>query len=324
MCVKRPRVVEKQEYIFEDNKVVLESQNSENKRGMNIGAHVSAAGGLHNAFSNIGKVSGHAMALFLKNQRRWDAPVLEANCIDKFKSVQEECRFSSNNILPHGSYLINLGNPDKEKREKSFGSFVDDITRCHLLGIKLYNFHPGSTVGACTINESIKTIAESIDRAHKLVPDVCLVLETMAGQGNCIGNKFQELRDIIKLVKDKSRVGVCIDTCHIFAAGYDIRSKKAYTKTMEEFSKIIGFEYLKGVHLNDSKTELGSGKDRHENIGIGKIGINAFRHIMNDKRFMNIPMVLETPVPTGSTDTEIYSHEIRLLYSLIGTEEGNE
>lgn len=281
-----------------------------------VGAHISAAGGVFNTFSNNSDIDGKAFACFLKSQRKWTSPPLTESDIVKFNEKAIEFNFDKKYILPHGSYLINLANPDPEMSSKSFDNFVDDLQRCQRFGISLYNFHPGSTIGKCTVSQALKQIADSINRAHSIVPDVIVVLETMAGQGNVIGSKFEELRDIIAKVEDKSRIGVCIDTCHIFSAGYDIRSKKAFDKTMEKFDSIIGFKFLKGVHLNDSKTGFNEGKDRHENIGKGKIGLNAFRYIMNDPRFDNIPMVLETPA-SESESNSIYSEEIKLLYSLI-------
>lgn len=281
-----------------------------------VGAHISAAGGVFNTFANNLAVEGRAFACFLKSQRKWTSPPLTDSDVEKFNQRAIEFKFDKQYILPHGSYLINLGNPDAEVREKSFGNFIDDLDRCRRFGINLYNFHPGSTVGKCSVSQSLQFIADNINKAHTLVSDVIIVMETMAGQGNVIGSKFEELRGIIDKIEDKSRIGVCIDTCHIFSAGYDIRSKIAYEKTMEKFEKIIGFNYLKGVHLNDSKTAFNEGKDRHENIGKGKIGLNAFRFIMNDPRFDNIPMVLETPAAESETES-IYSQEIKLLYSLI-------
>lgn len=281
-----------------------------------VGAHISAAGGVFNTFCNNSNINGRAFACFLKSQRKWTSPPLSENDITKFNEKSIEFNFDKKFILPHGSYLINLASPDPEMRAKSFDNFVDDLQRCQRFGISLYNFHPGSTVGKCSVSQALENIAESINRAHSIVPDVIVVLETMAGQGNVVGSKFEELRDIIAKIHDKSRIGVCIDTCHIFSAGYDIRSKKAFDKTMEKFESIIGFKYLKGVHLNDSKTGFNEGKDRHENIGKGKIGLNTFRYIMNDSRFDNIPMVLETPA-SESESNEIYSKEIELLYSLI-------
>ena len=281
-----------------------------------VGAHISAAGGVFNAFSNNSTIDGKAFACFLKSQRKWASPPLSDSDVTKFNEKAIEFNFDKKFILPHGSYLINLASPESEMRAKSFDNFIDDLQRCHRFGISLYNFHPGSTVGKITVNQALEHIAESINRAHSLVPDVIVVLETMAGQGNVVGSKFEELRDIITRIEDKSRIGVCIDTCHIFSAGYDIRSKKAYDKTMEKFESTIGFKYLKGVHLNDSKTGFNEGKDRHENIGKGKIGLNTFRFIMNDPRFDDIPMVLETPASENES-TDIYREEITLLYSLI-------
>lgn len=284
-----------------------------------VGAHISAAGGVFNAFSNNSAVNGKAFACFLKSQRKWSSPPLSESDIKKFNEKALEFNFDKNWILPHGSYLINLANSDSEMRAKSFDNFIDDLKRCHLLGISLYNFHPGSTVGKCSVSQALDYISSAINRAHSLVPDVIVVLETMAGQGNVIGSKFEELRDIISKIENKSRIGVCIDTCHIFSAGYDIRSRKAYDKTMEKFEAIVGFKYLKGLHLNDSKTGFNEGKDRHENIGKGKIGLNAFKYIMNDSRFDNIPMVLETPAAENEVSS-IYNTEIELLYSLIENE----
>jgi AP endonuclease-1 len=284
-----------------------------------VGAHISAAGGVFNVFANNQSVGGKAFACFLKSQRKWTSPPLAEADISKFNEKATELQFDKKLILPHGSYLINLGNPDEELWRKSLDNLVDDLRRCFKLGISLYNFHPGSTVGKCTPKESIKRIAKAINEAHLAVEKVVVVLETMAGQGNVIGSKFEELRDIIEMIEDKSRIGVCIDTCHIFSAGYDIRSRKAYEKTMAAFEEAIGFKYLRGVHLNDSKAEWRSCLDRHENIGKGKIGLNAFRFIMNDPRFDNIPMVLETPASEGQ-EGDVYKKEIELLYSLIGSE----
>lgn len=281
-----------------------------------LGAHVSAAGGVWNALDNCHKTGGTAFALFLKNQRRWEAPPMSASDVEKFNEAVDRHKFDVSKIVPHGSYLINLGNPDESKRLKSYSAFLDDLERCSRLGIPLYNLHPGSTVGACSADESIRLIADCINRAHERVGQVAVVLETMAGQGNTIGNRFEDLAQVIALVKDKSRVGVCLDTCHIFAAGYDIRTEQAYGRTMEEFDRTIGFGYLRAVHLNDSKASLGSGKDRHENIGKGMIGMEAFRCLVNDSRFATVPMVLETPAE-GLGEHETYKAEIELLRGLV-------
>lgn len=284
-----------------------------------LGAHVSAAGGLWNAFENCRKTGGNAFAVFLKNQRKWESPPISPTDVEKFHEAVREHKFDPSKIVPHGSYLVNLGNPDELKRQKSYSTFLDDLERCSSLGIPIYNLHPGSTVGACTVEESVKLIAECINRAHKAVEKVSVVLETMAGQGNTIGNKFEDIAQIISLVEDKSRIGVCIDTCHIFAAGYDIRTQASYERTMQEFENVIGFRYLRAVHVNDSKAALGSGKDRHENIGKGMIGVDAFRCLLNDPRFRDIPMVLETPVVENLGEHETYKTELELLRSLIKT-----
>lgn len=279
------------------------------------GAHVSMSGGLFQAVHHTRMIKGHSFALFLKNQRRWDSTPLTRDAIDSFRSACSEHNFTNPwNILPHGSYLINLGNPDEEKRSRSFDSFLDDLVRCEQLGIHLYNFHPGSTIGACTTDQSIDHIADCINKAHAKTRSVVTVLENMAGQGNVIGSSFKELAGIIELVKDKSRIGICLDTCHLFAAGYDIRTADSFDSVLKDFDETIGLKYLKAVHLNDSKEGLNSKKDRHENLGKGKIGMGCFRFIMNDDRFNDLPLVLETPSVDGK---DIYQEEIELLYSLV-------
>ena len=280
-----------------------------------VGAHVSSAKGVFNSIPNGAELGCNAIAMFLKNQRTWKMPVLSEDEVEKFKSNCVKFEFSKDHFVPHGSYLINLGNPDEEKRNKSLQSFIDDLKRCDRLGIGLYNFHPGSTVGQCTVKQSIEHISDCINEAHLQTESVVILLENMAGQGNVIGSRFQELADIIERVKDKSRIGVCLDTCHTFAAGYDIRTPEKFDLVLKEFDSIIGRKYLKALHLNDSKTELGSHRDLHESIGKGCIGIDCFRFIMNDDRFHGIPMVLETPIKDN--DYSVYKQEIELLYSLI-------
>ncbi|TPX77858.1 hypothetical protein CcCBS67573_g00887 [Chytriomyces confervae] len=273
-----------------------------------VGPHASAAKGVFNALTYTETVGGES--------RKWDRPPLTQEVVDKFKAMCEQKKFNKAHILPHGSYLINLGNPDPEKRKKSLEAFIEDVSRCERLGIELYNFHPGSTVGECTEQESIKLIAEGINEAIRTVPTVILVIENMAGQGNVIGGKFQHLRSILDLVEKPERVGVCLDTCHMFAAGYDIRTRDAFDRVFEEFDSVVGMRWLKAMHLNDSMTELGSGKDRHDFIGKGKIGLDAFRFIMNDDRFNGMPLILEVPVE-AKTEHETYRREINLLYSLV-------
>ena len=222
-----------------------------------------------------------------------------------------ESGISPEYILPHNSYLHNLGNSNVEKREKSLNAFIDEMDRCNKLGLKYLNIHPGSHLNEISVEECIKLIANSINEAHKKVPNVVIVLETTAGQGSNIGSKFEEIRDIINLIEDKERIGVCIDTCHTLSAGYELKDEEGYNKTMEEFENIIGFKYLRGVHLNDSKFDVGSKKDRHDSIGKGVLGKDFFIRFMNDKRFDNIPIILET------IDSSIWKDEISYLYSLI-------
>lgn len=276
-----------------------------------LGAHVSVQGGLTNAFLNAEKIGAKAFALFTKNQRRWESKPLTNDEIMDFKNELAISGISPDFILPHNSYLQNLGNPDDEIREKSLNAFIDEMERCNLLGLKYINIHPGSHLKKVSVEECIKLIANCINIAMKKVPNVIVVLETTAGQGSNIGSKFEELAQIIDLVEDKSRIGVCIDTCHILAAGYELKDEQGYNKTMEDFENIIGFKYLKGVHLNDSKFDTGSKKDRHESINKGTLGEDFFIRFMNDPRFNNIPIVLET------IDDTIWKDEIEYLYSLI-------
>eukprot|EP01117_Protostelium_nocturnum_P020147 TRINITY_DN8941_c0_g1_i1.p1 TRINITY_DN8941_c0_g1~~TRINITY_DN8941_c0_g1_i1.p1 ORF type:complete len:362 (-),score=103.29 TRINITY_DN8941_c0_g1_i1:638-1645(-) len=286
-----------------------------------LGAHVSAAGGVQNSIVNSMKIGGNAFALFLKNQRRWESPDLDPQDIKAFRARCVETSYDpTKHILPHGSYLINLASPDESLREKSFTCLLDDLNRCNKLGINRYNFHPGSATGGITKKEGCERIAEALNRAHLEVPTVITVLENMCGTGNVIGSTFKELKDVIDGIKLKERVGVCIDTCHLFASGYDIRDELSYENVMKQFGEEIGWEYLKGVHLNDSKADLGEKRDLHENIGHGFIGLEGFRLLVNDTRFDGIPMVLETPV---GEDEGLWAEEIKLLTWLIGKEKND-
>ncbi|TFK33854.1 xylose isomerase-like protein [Crucibulum laeve] len=284
-----------------------------------VGAHVSAAGGVENAVTNAAAIGANAFALFVKSQRKWNAPPLKQENIDAFKARMKEYGYTGDVVLPHGNYLVNLGNPDAEKREKSYDCFLDELKRCEQLGLKLFNFHPGSTVGGTTTAHSLSLIADCINRAHKETHFVITVLENMAGAGNVIGGEFSHLADIIAQVEDKSRVGVCMDTCHTFAAGYDIRTKETWDGTMSEFDSIIGLKYLRGMHLNDSKAELGTRKDRHENVGLGCLGLSAFQHILNDERTQGIPMILETP--SFERPVDVWGKEIEILQRISRTQE---
>ncbi|THU82430.1 AP endonuclease [Dendrothele bispora CBS 962.96] len=287
-----------------------------------VGAHVSAAGGVENSIINAAKIGGSSFALFLKSQRKWESPPFKDTNVTLFKERLKLLGYEPGDVLPHGSYLINLGNPESEKREKSYQCFLDDLKRCDQLGLELYNFHPGSTTGLVPASESIRYIAECINRAHKDTEGsrVVVVLENMAGAGNVIGSSFSELGEIIGLVEDKERVGVCLDTCHLFAAGYDIRTKEGWDKTMDSFDSEIGLKYLRGLHLNDSQTGLGSKRDRHENLGLGHLTLQAFYHILRDPRTQGIPMVLETPCYENSKGLEdsweIWRKEVEVLNRL--------
>lgn len=282
-----------------------------------VGAHVSAVGGVENAIVNARAIGANAFALFLKSQRKWTSPPLSEESIVSFKERMKEYGYSPNVVLPHGSYLINLGNPDADKRKKSYDCFLDDLKRCEQLGLTLYNFHPGSTVGACSTDESLSLIAECINQAHKETTFVTTVLENMAGAGNIIGGDFAHLAGIIERIEDKTRVGICLDTCHSFAAGYDIRTKEGWESTLTKFDNQVGLSYLRGMHLNDSKTEFNSKRDRHENIGLGHLGISAFQHILNDPRVQNIPLILETP--SFEQPAEVWGKEIEVLMKLSGS-----
>ena len=274
-----------------------------------IGAHVSASGGVENSPVNAHNIGATAFALFTKNQRQWVAKPLTQKSIDTFKANCEKYGYKPEHILPHDSYLINLGNPDKAALEKSRAAFLDEMQRCEQLGLDRLNFHPGSHLKKVSEEQCLNTIAESVNIALDKTSGVIAVLENTAGQGSNLGYRFEHLANIINKVEDKSRIAVCIDTCHTYTAGYDIASEDGFSKTFEEFENLIGFKYLKGMHINDSKKELGSRVDRHDSIGKGLMGIDVFKRIMADPRFDNIPLILETP------DDSLWSEEIKLLKS---------
>ncbi|WP_457568546.1 deoxyribonuclease IV [Desulfurobacterium sp.] len=275
-----------------------------------VGAHVSAAGGVSNAPLNAKKIGAKAFALFTKNQRQWKAKPLTEEEVEKFKKNLKSSGIKTEHVLPHDSYLINLGHPEKEKRKKSLKAFIEEVKRCEILGLKYLNFHPGSHLRQISESECIKLITESINLTLEATNGVTLVIENTAGQGSNIGYRFEHLSHIIELVEDKTRIGVCLDTCHLFAAGYDLRTQEAFNETMSRFDATVGFKYLKGMHLNDAKSSLGSRIDRHHSIGKGNLGIAPFKFIMNDSRFDNIPLILET------IDPALWPEEIKLLYAL--------
>ena len=276
-----------------------------------IGAHVSAAGGVENAPVNAHEIGAKAFALFTKNQRQWKAAPLTEKSIELFKERCEELGFDMDYVLPHDSYLINLGHPVEENLNKSRNAFLDEMQRCEQLGINRLNFHPGSHLNKIEIDACLDRIAESINIALDQTEGVTAVIENTAGQGTNLGHTFEQLAHIIDKVEDKTRVGVCIDTAHTLAAGYEIRTEESYKETFQLFEDIVGFKYLKGIHLNDSKKEVGTKVDRHDSIGVGVMGMTLFELMMKDSRFDKMPIILETP------DPEIWAEEIKMLYKLV-------
>lgn len=273
-----------------------------------IGAHVSASGGVENAPLNAQEIGAKAFALFTKNQRQWKSAPLTKEGIRKFRENCEKFGYKAFQILPHDSYLINLGHPEQEPLEKSREAFLDEMQRCEQLGLDRLNFHPGSSLGKISEEECLKRIADSVNEVLDKTKGVTAVIENTAGQGSNLGFKFEHLRFIIDHVEDKSRVGVCIDTCHSFAAGYDITTPAGFVSTFKHFDEVVGFGYLRGMHINDSKKGLSSRVDRHDSLGKGLMGIDVFKLLMKDPRFDNIPLILETPEET------IWKEEIAMLY----------
>ncbi len=277
-----------------------------------IGAHVSAAGGVQNAPLNAKEIGATAFALFTKNQRQWNAKPLTEEQITQFKANCREAGYKDGQILPHDSYLINLGHPEKDKLQKSRDAFLDEMQRCEQLGIDRLNFHPGSHLKKVDEATCLRTIAESVNQALDKTNGVIAVIENTAGQGTNLGFKFEQLAEIIHHIEDKERVGVCIDTCHGFAAGYDFATADGYEATIKQLDEVVGLKYLLGMHLNDAKKELGSRVDRHDSIGKGMIGEEAFKRMMEDDRLNGIPMILETP------DNDIWADEIAMLQKWAG------
>ncbi len=275
-----------------------------------IGAHVSIAGGVENAPLRAGEIGAKAFAMFTKNQRQWRASPLTDNAVRAFRENCKACGFRPEHILPHDSYLINLGSPEPEKLSRSRKAFLDEMQRTEALGLLYLNFHPGSHMRLVSEETCLLTIADSVNLALEATTGVTAVLENTAGQGSNLGHTFEQLAFIIEHVHDKTRVGVCLDTCHLFAAGYDLRTEAAVAETLSLFDSTIGFDYLRGMHLNDAKAGLGSRLDRHESIGRGAIGADGFAAVMNHPASAEIPLILETPNP------EIWDEEIALLYSM--------
>ena len=272
-----------------------------------FGAHVSASGGVENAPRNATEIGATAFALFTKNQRQWRSAPLTASSIEAFGRELSAAGIAPRHVLPHDSYLINLGHPEEEGLERSREAFIDEMQRCEQLGLDRLNFHPGSHLKKISTEECLDRVAESINIALRATRGVTAVIENTAGQGSNVGFAFWQLKRIIDGVEDRSRVGVCLDTCHSFAAGYDLSSSLACERTFEEFDREVGFEYLRGVHLNDALRPLGSRIDRHTPLGEGQIGWDCFRFIARDSRFDDLPLILETP------DESRWAEEIAIL-----------
>jgi deoxyribonuclease IV len=275
-----------------------------------VGAHISAAGGVENAPVNAHEIGAKAFAFFTKNQRQWVSPPLTKKSIEAFRNNCEKYGYKPFQILPHDSYLINLGAPEPEGLGRSRHAFNDEMKRCEQLGLDRLNFHPGSHLDKITEEQSLDLIAESVNIALSKSNGVIAVIENTAGQGTNLGYRFEHLRYIIDRVEDKSRVGVCIDTCHAFTSGYDLSTAEGFRKVFDEFERIVGFKYLRGMHLNESKKAFGTRVDRHDSLHKGELGDEVFSLIMNDPRFDGMPLILETP------DETLWAEEIRYLYSL--------
>lgn len=276
-----------------------------------VGAHVSVSGGIENAPINAHNIGAKAFALFTKSPTRWNATPLKGKTIEQFKSNCEKYGYKPEHILPHDGYLINIGSPEPDKLNISREAFLDEFQRCEQLGLTMLNFHPGSHLNLVDIDKCLDTIAESINITLNKTNGVKAVLENTAGQGSNVGFSFYHIAHIIDKVEDKTRVGVCIDSCHAFAAGYDLSTENSFKKVWEEFDDVIGMQYLCAMHLNDTKKGLSSRVDRHESLGKGVLGSDFFINLMNDSRFDNIPLILETP------NDEIWAEEIAWLYSQI-------
>lgn len=274
-----------------------------------VGAHVSIAGGVENAPLNAGLIGAKAFALFTKNQRQWQAKPLEEKNIRAFRENLARVGIEPRHVLVHDGYLINLGNPDADKRRNSVNAFIDEAQRVEQLGLRLLNFHPGSHLREITEEQCLELIAAGVREAMARTSEVIFVVESTAGQGSNIGYTFEQLAALIGRVGIRERMGVCLDTCHLYAAGYDIKDE--YQKVLARFDQVLGFDLLKGVHLNDCKSALGQKLDRHHSLGEGHLGWGVFAEIMRDDRFDHIPLILET------TDSGRWPEEISRLYRFV-------
>ena len=277
-----------------------------------IGAHVSISGGVEKAPQNAENIQAKAFAMFTRNQRRWTSKPLTDKNIAKFKENCKSTGYDPKHILPHDGYLINLGHPEEEALKKSRITFLEEMQRCKQLGLRYLNFHPGSHLNKIDPDHCLERIAESINQTLNQTSGITAVIENTAGQGTNVGYRFEHLAEIIDQIEDKSRVGVCLDTCHTYSAGYDIKTPESFEKVMGEFDTIVGLKYLRAMHLNDSKKEHGSRVDRHNSLGKGTLGLEPFKFIMNDPRFDDIPLIMETP------DDSLWAEEIKMLYAFVG------
>lgn len=275
-----------------------------------VGAHVSISGGVDTAPARGTEIGAKALGIFTKNQRQWKAPALTDETISAFKDNLHQSGIAPELVVVHDTYLINIGNPDPEKRRQSLNALIDEAHRVEQLGLVLLNFHPGSGLNAITEGETLNLIADGMNTVLTESESAVLLIEGTAGQGAHVGYRFEHLAELISQSKDQSRVGVCLDTCHLFGAGYDLRTEETYEVVMNDFERIVGLSYLKAMHINDSKIDLGSRKDRHEKIGQGLLGIDTFKNLMKDDRLEGLPFVLETPDPAS------WKQEIEDLYSL--------
>lgn len=299
---------------MEEKELLSPLFDNKNPRGTSrkfVGPHVSASGGVEKAIINAHGIGAGAFALYTRNQRQWIQKPLEEKNINQFKNLAKQYGYAPKHILPHASYLINLGNPDPEMRKKSREAFLDELRRCEILGLTMLNFHPGSHLNKINPEDCLALIAEEMNELILQTRGVKLVIENTAGQGSNLGYRFEHLAYIIERIDDKSRVGICIDTAHTLAAGYEIRTPEGYGAMWKDFDEIIGAKYLCGIHLNDSKKELGTHVDRHASIGEGVMGNDLFSLIMNDPRLDDLPLIIETP------NEALWGGEIRFLYSLI-------
>ncbi|QLL30571.1 hypothetical protein HG536_0A03890 [Torulaspora globosa] len=285
-----------------------------------FGGHVSTAGGISNSVTNAFNIGCNSFAMFLKSPRKWVSPQYTEDEIQKFKDNCKQYGYNPlTDVLPHGQYFINLANPDLEKAEKAYDSLIDDLRRCEQLGVGLYNLHPGSSLKA-DHQVQLKQLAKYLNKALKETQFVKIVLENMAGTGDLVGSNLEDLRAVIEMIDDKDRIGVCIDTCHAFAAGYDIRTEECFDKFWKLFDETVGLQYLKAIHLNDSKVPLGANRDLHELLGQGFLGLEVFRLIAHSEHLVNIPIILETPQP----EPEGYGREIKVLEWLEGKEKDDK